>query len=197
MSDDTILIGFAGCAGTGKDTAAAYLAERYGFVRAAFAQPLREMSEALLAYCGIDHAYIYERHLKEALLPGLGFSVRQLQQRSGTEVVRALNPQAWIEALAMHTGLADNAPVHDRIAITDVRFGNEAAWLLEHGGCLIRLHRDEAAPVAAHVSEAEVDTLPARFDLFNFGNEVGRLHELLDGVLADLGIEPRDGVVDP
>jgi hypothetical protein len=65
------LIGLAGKAGTGKDTAADHLEEHHAFARYAFAAPIRAM---LAAGLDIDDEYFRDRELKEAPLPPYGVS---------------------------------------------------------------------------------------------------------------------------
>ncbi len=74
-----LLIGFAGPAGSGKDTGADYLAEKYSLERASFAQPLK----AMLTTIGIVEPP--SREAKEAEMPEWGFSYRQAAQKLGTE----------------------------------------------------------------------------------------------------------------
>lgn len=197
MSSDVTLIGLTGLAGTGKDSAAAYLCEQYGFVQASFADPIRSMAHVFLEEAGLDHAWLFERSRKELDIPGLGVSARALMQTLGTEVGRALSPNLWIKHLALRLGLDDNAgsaPVHDRIVVSDVRFVNEAAWLRARRGCLVRLHRNSAPAVRLHASEQQVLDLPASVDLFNHGPTLEGLHTLLDGVMADLQVSRREAL---
>lgn len=198
MSGVTI-IGLTGLAGTGKDSAALYLCQEYGFVQAAFADPLRSMVLQFLEEAGLDHAWLTERRCKERLITGLGVSARALMQTLGTEVGRALHPDLWVRHLGLRLGLdgqTGSTPVHDRIVISDVRFGNEAAWLRARGGRLVRLHRDTAAGVRPHASELQVLDLVPDVDLWNNGPTLHGLHGLLDGVMADFGVEARDPVFD-
>lgn len=198
MSGLTI-IGLTGLAGTGKDSAALYLCQEYGFVQAAFADPLRSMVLQFLEEAGLDHAWLTERRCKERLITGLGVSARALMQTLGTEVGRALHPDLWVRHLGLRLGLdgqPGSTPVHDRIVISDVRFGNEAAWLRARGGRLVRLHRDTAAGVRPHASELQVLDLVPDVDLWNNGPTLHGLHGLLDGVMADFGVEARDPVFD-
>lgn len=193
------LIGLTGLAGTGKDSAALYLCREYGFVQAAFADPLRSMVLQFLEEAGLDHAWLTERRCKERLITGLGVSARALMQVLGTEVGRALHPDLWVRHLALRLGLdgqPGSTPVHDRIVLSDVRFGNESAWLRARGGRLVRLHRDTAAGVRPHASELQVLDLVPDVDLWNNGPTLHGLHGLLDGVMADFGIETREPVFD-
>lgn len=190
MNTEITLIGLTGRAGSGKDTAGLYLAERYGFVEASFAEPIREMACMLAEHVGLYHSWVTEPSMKNLPMPGFAFSARQLMQRIGTEAVRTLDPNAWITALARHVGLGEGmTPVHDRIVITDVRFPNEAAWLELNAGHLLRLQRTAAAPVAEHESERHIDAFKA-LDVDNDGT-LHQLHTRLDCVCQALGLDAR------
>jgi hypothetical protein len=205
---DPIVIALAGHAGSGKDTAAAHLCARYGFVQASFADPIRSMALLLMEEAGIDHAWLTDRGLKEQPMPGLGVSARALLQTLGTEVGRYLSPDLWTRHMGLRLGLEASTydgelwprgqglwprqPVHDRIVISDCRFENEAQWVKRYRGHIIRLHREQAAAVRLHASEAEILNLDADVDLHNHGLTVAGLHGLLDGAMATWGIGERD-----
>lgn len=192
--NELTLIGLTGAAGSGKDTAAQYLVERYGFVDVAFADPLREMACVLCDHAGIDYAWVTEPHLKNQPIPGFHFSGRQFMQRVGTEAVRALDPNAWVTALARHIGLEEGMHrVGDRIVITDVRFPNEAAWLKLQGGYLLRLQRNGTGQRITHESERYVDALDAALDIDNDGT-LHQLHTRLDMACKALGIDQQEYV---
>jgi len=197
---DVVLIGLVGRAGSGKDTAAAHLCAEYGFVRAAFADSLKDMLAAHLEQRTIDYAHLFEPGLKEQPLPGVGVSARELMHRLG-DAFRAADPDYWVKALADTIGMRGDStaqyPVHDRIVITDVRYPNEADWVLRNGGTLVRLVREQAAPVRAHSSEEHADTLPAHHTLVNNGPTLVGLHSLLDGMMAHCDIEHREPVEQP
>jgi len=180
---DPVILGLSGSAGVGKDTAASYLEKEHGFVPYAFADPLRNMLEALLVESNLDYAYIYERQLKEQPIPGLGFSFRHLAQTLGTEWGRALAEDFWLRLAEMSLGLPD-APIHDRIVITDVRYPNEAAWVQHHGGRVARIYRPTAA-VRAHTSETLIDQIVPWVGIDNVGT-VDQLHAQLDELVAAL-----------
>ena len=209
---DPIVIGIAGHAGAGKDTAALYLVEKYGFVQASFADPIRSMALLMLEEAGIDHRWLTERASKEARIPGLGISARALMQTLGTECGRSLHRNIWVRHMALRLGLpgpdlslrgtpaAQATPVHDRIVISDTRFPNEADWIHLIGGKVIRLHRRQAGAVRPHVSEAQVMDLHADVDLHNHGEHFAGLHGLLDGAMASWCIGERewpDGALPP
>ena len=104
-------------------------------------------------------------------------------QSLGTEWGRALRADFWLRAAELALGLPD-APIHDRIVITDVRFANEAAWIGAHGGLVVRVQRD-SGPVAAHVSEQEVDTIVPWALLHNDGS-LQSLHHQVDVLVGKL-----------
>lgn len=191
MTRPDVLIGLCGRAGSGKTTAADYLRAAHEFEPVAFADAIKDMLDQHLTARNIDYAHLYEPKLKEQPLPRIGLSARELMQRLG-DAFRGADPDYWIKALADTAGLlglpAHRQPVHDRIVVLDVRYPNEAAWLIEQGGVLIRLHREQATPVRAHSSEQYIDDLPASVDLVNDGPTLAGLHALIDGALESLGV---------
>ncbi len=197
---DVTIVGIVGRAGVGKDEAALHLCRRYGFVRAAFADSLKDMLAHHLTLRGIDYAYLFEPHLKNTPIPGIGISGRELMQRAG-EAFRAADVDYWVNALADTLGMAGPAagwaPVHDRIVVADVRYPNEAAWVQQAGGMLVRLVRESAAPVRSHSSEQFADVLPSDHTLVNNGPTLVGLHTLLDGLAAHCGLDERSPVEQP
>lgn len=142
------LVGFAGYAGSGKDTAAQALISA-GWERIAFADAVRDAAMALdpiiagharlseiLLDCGWDGA----KQLPE---------VRRLLQRLGTEAGRKIHGDSCWVNIARRKALASTKAV----VITDVRFANEAVFVLSHG-TLIWIERPGAGPCNDHVSEA-------------------------------------------
>lgn len=187
-----IIIGLCGRAGVGKDTAADYLEREYGFVSATFAQPLKIMLDALLCDANIDYTYLYEPKLKNVEIPQLGVSGRQLMQTLG-DWGRSLSPTWWVRLLALNVGLdgAGSTPVHDRIVISDVRYPNEAAWVLAKSGHLVRIHYADFEPVREHSSESHVEFLPATVELYNDHTSLDGFHIKIDDAMRKLGIQPR------
>jgi hypothetical protein len=188
---DPALVGLCGAAGSGKSTAAWFLQSSYSFSSFAFADALRDMLCAHLTELGLDHAWITEPRLKAQPILGLpgGASGRQLMQSLG-DWGRAMHPDYWVQCLQLACGVG-TTPVHDRLLISDVRYPNEADWVLRQGGVLIRLVRECAAPVRSHSSEQHIADLPAHIVLVNNGPTHEGLHGLLRGAMADLGLEPR------
>jgi hypothetical protein len=162
-----ILIGLAGRAGVGKDTVAEQLCDA-GFVRFAFAEPLRQMLGAHLKLHGFDSYWMDDRRFKEAPLDMLGRSVRQHLQTLGA-ALRQDDPDYWVRCLALRAGLVDGRqPASDRIVISDVRYRNEASWIRSRGGRIVRVLR-HVDPVADHESERQVDHMAADLSICNNG----------------------------
>lgn len=191
---DPVLIGLIGRAGSGKTAAAYHLMTRHGFIAVAFADVLKnDVIEPMLTALGIDYAHLHEPTLKNTPLPGYEreqLTARKMMQEFG-DAGRRCAPDWWVDQLAASVGLtAEHAhtPIHDRIVVSDVRYPNEAAWVLRHGGVLVRLTREDAEPVREHSSEQHADTLTAHVDIANNGPTLLGLHTLLDNVLADCNI---------
>lgn len=133
-----MIIALTGKAGAGKDYAAAKLAmmlPHYGINchTHSFASPIYRMLEAL----GIDINHYTQRENKEAVIPGLGVSLRHLLQTLGTEWGRKLVKESiWVDCMAGHYS---NIPAEDCLIITDCRFPDEAAWVQSMQGKIIRV----------------------------------------------------------
>lgn len=196
---DPVLIGLIGAAGAGKTTAGEYLAERYGFACAAFADPIRDRVCSDLDDMGVDYAMVTEPHLKEAHIAELQWALaanitaRRMMQAFG-DAGRQLHPDYWVYLAACRLGLQPGGtPVHDRICITDVRYPNEADWVRRRGGVLLRIVRMARAAndsAAQHSSEQHWALLPADAEVTNVGTSRDDLHLALDVEMMQLGIAP-------
>lgn len=154
-----MIFGLTGRAGSGKDSVAEILRRLYdGVVPMKFAQPLYEMVSAMT---GMPVEYLQDRNLKEATIPGLGKSPRELLQSIGTEWGRKfIGDDVWIRSLEARSLLLREQGYS--IVVTDVRFDNEAEWIRHHGGVVwnvVRPHHDTGCVGAAahHASECGVD----------------------------------------
>lgn len=178
------LVGLAGHAGAGKDTCADILASAHSFARLAFADAVR--AELATAF-GVDLRLFTDRTLKESPTPelalrrcsdptfvdlmlslDLGFtydkaiSPRIAMRRWGTDYRRNYYGQDYWLLRAHERVEALHTQGFRRIAITDVRFLNEAALVRALGGEVWRIRRPSAdAQPARHQSEQEVDAINA------------------------------------
>ena len=167
-----------GKAGSGKDTAAAYLAAAYGFQRYAFADKIKEVGREL-----------FPGHFKDGAKP------RRLLQDLGLKM-RELDQDCWTNYVLRRIE-ADDPP---HVVITDCRYLREVA-LAGQAGFLpvlvdcpaeIRLARLAArdgesfrAADLQHVSEQETDGVAVAGTLGN-GGSTAELHAAVDRLLRRL-----------
>lgn len=207
---DPLIIGLTGAAGAGKSTIGRYLEDEYGFVTAAFADPLKEALASWLDDLGVRHDVLHRADLKDATIPQLAalgpeLCARRLMQAIG-DAGRGISPHWWVAITAARLGLdhgasRDNCAVHDRIVLTDVRFAEEAALVRRHGGHVVRVVREgldgdaPADPTDAHNSETQWRTLPAVCGLRNRGSTPAALLEQVDNLMAVLAVPRREWAV--
>lgn len=210
------IVGLTGYAQSGKDTAAGFLIER-GWTRLAFADILRtslynlnpivrgipgwDESESGLTQYAVVSGYKRVQEIVDA--HGWDYAktqyreIRELLQRFGTEVGRALyGENFWVE-MAMRqietapswqsTGGGGWEQHEDHIVgnwvITDVRFPNECDAVHNAGGQVYRIDRGNAA-VNTHASEMHVASMPVDGVIANNGD----LAAYEANVLAALGL---------
>jgi hypothetical protein len=140
-------IGICGYAESGKDVVADYLVEHRGFVKV-------NMSDALDRYLRIlnplvphgDEMFRYDdlRQAMDLTTAKRNPEVRQLLQRLGTDVGRAIDPQMWVKEMEKE------ASKHDRVVTTGIRFIEETYPL----NWLIHVERPGVGPVNGHPSDS-------------------------------------------
>lgn len=160
LFSECTIVGFSGRARSGKDTAADYLVEHFGFTKLAFADPLKQGVNTML---GLP-SRVPDEH-KDRPLPFLPeVTLRQVYQKIGTEGARSLHPDFWVALLVRRMKeILENEGVF-QFVISDVRFENEADLIRSLDGMLIRVEREEAKPprspwwkfweVDEHISES-------------------------------------------
>lgn len=164
------VVGIAGLAGAGKDTLAAHLVAKYGFVRRALADPIKELLNEFFEWDMMDWD---SRIWKEAPIlaqyrsTGQEYSPRQLAQWLGTEVGRrTFGVDCWVNLLDDY--LNEKAGGLS-VVVPDIRFANEARYIKQAGGIVIEVRRGDAPKVAAHVSESGLPTGYADSVIYNNG----------------------------
>jgi len=168
MSTLPQIIGIAGKAGAGKDTAAHYLHNFYVNVYIEhFADPLKD---ACAAAFGIPRFHFDQPEIKEIHNPYWNISPRQIAQFVGTELFRTevgdllkLPRTFWVERMQgklsgklLLPEEGDYEP-GDTVVIPDVRFQDEYDWIVDNGGIVIILTRpgyDGKVGLKSHASEA-------------------------------------------
>lgn len=177
-----IVLGLRGVAGSGKDTAALFLAQ-HGFRRVAFADALK--AEVAAAF-GVSLELLDDRKTKEVPLPELALancqdrdfiqvmrkvcghslnlqapkSPRHIMQHWGTEYRRSQNLSYWIDKVLEKIKPESSA----RWVVTDVRNMNEVAAVESLGGEVFEVVMEGAPPSwgacsesKGHISEVELN----------------------------------------
>ncbi|MEW1694512.1 hypothetical protein [Streptomyces sp. NPDC091278] len=155
---NTPLIGLAGAARSGKDTAAQALVAE-GWTRRAFADKVRDMLYATDPIL-IDEACRGGVTTLQRQVDAHGWDVvkemypevRRMHQGLGTEGGRAiLGEDVWVNALFRDYEAWGPTPT----VITDVRFTNEAEAIRDRGGIVVTVQRPAQKLIreAGHVSE--------------------------------------------
>jgi hypothetical protein len=139
------IIGFAGQKYAGKDTAAAAVLKRPGWIAESFAAPIRQAACALF---NIDLDTL--NATKHVAREELGYkSLRDFMKLMGTEFGRdMIDPDMWINCLRSRIMHRDHG-----VVITDVRFVNEADFIHSAGGKVIEIQRPSFERSDAHRSE--------------------------------------------
>lgn len=164
-----MIIGITGIAQSGKDTAADYLIENYGFTRRAFADKLKE-------FC-----YLVNPNLREAI-DAVGWEsakkipvFRRFLQDIGHSARLTFGSDFWIDQV-LDKRLAEDIMDQD-IVITDMRYTNEFQRVNWFEGWTVRINRPGLAMINDHVTETEQLNIPVSFNIIN---------ETLDGLYSEL-----------
>jgi hypothetical protein len=156
------LVGFAGRARSGKDTAALALCEEAGYTKMAFANPIRA---GVMAIFGLQPQH-FQDELKEQIIKGIGYSPRRLMQLLGTEFGRnTLRPGIWLDLFERdYERLRAQGA---KVVVSDVRFPNEADRIRSLGGIIIYVHRPNLPEVEQHESESSFSPHWADLEIVN------------------------------
>lgn len=156
------IIGLSGRKRSGKDTVGKYLAEQHQFSLDSFARPLKDSIQLIYGWTS-EHT---DGDLKEVECPYWKVTPRTVMQRMGTEMGRQLDVDIWRKSLERRLTKRleeDEAKIPVGIAITDVRFPNEADGIRALGGEIWRIVRPSLGPQTDfHPSETGLDHY--RFD---------------------------------
>lgn len=168
------VIGIAGKARTGKDTAADFIVAERGGYRYSLADPIRAMIRAGFNINAADE--YWRRHKEEPIAALGGVSLRQLMQTLGTDWGREMiGRDVWL-VLATSRLIQQGSGM----VIPDVRFDDEAEWIRGRGGVVLHLRRRNAQEVSEHISEAGVTVKPGEFVINNDGSMVDLQNSISD-----------------
>ncbi|MFF4244332.1 hypothetical protein ACFYY2_07630 [Streptomyces sp. NPDC001822] len=153
------LIGIAGMARSGKDTAAGALLD-LEWTRRAFADEVKAMLYAANPTL-VDESYRAGLTTLRFEVDSYGWEevkqmfpeVRRMLQDLGMKGRESLGEDVWVNALF------EDAETWGPTVITDVRFPNEAHAIRDRGGLVVAIHRPDltAIPEADHISENALD----------------------------------------
>jgi len=188
-----MIIGINGSIGSGKDFFAETLAE-FSFKpveRHAFADKLRLITEQLTGYyMTMTHepnkpfynpVYNYTQDDKNVYLDMWGKTVGQILQQLGTEALRDnFDTDVWVKSLFASVGKEALDKGHI-LVIPDVRFPNEADYILEQGGILIKIVGD---PMGVRANSKRDLNHPSETALNDYTN----FTEIIENDIADVSI---------
>jgi hypothetical protein len=140
---------------------------------------------------GITEKTLNNRETKEVPHDLLGKSPREMAQTLGTEWRRQMvHPDIWLMlAERRYTFCCEREDISG-LAITDIRFDNEAKWVKSQGGIIWDVRRDVPG-VKTHVSEQGVADCYIDYVIDNNGS----LEALTDTVESQLRtIEPTSSL---
>jgi hypothetical protein len=159
-----------------------YIIEKYGFTKAAFAQPIREALVKLnpkITVGGFNQASLATavRSFGWESLKDVSVDVRPLMQRLGTEVGREMfGDDFWVE-----TAL-DRIPDGSKVVFSDARYPNEADAIRDLGGKIYRIEREGVGPANGHASEIALNDYDFDDRIDNSGT-VEELYAQIDRVI--------------
>lgn len=164
-----MILGMVGLIGSGKDTAADYLCNNYGFRRDSFANTLKDAVSAVFGWDRVllegrtREAREWREKVDEWWSNRLGMKItpRWVLQYWGTNVLRTgFHDDIWIASLENKM-----SKTPDNIVISDVRFPNEINSIHNAGGIVVRVTRGDD-PEWFKIAEI-VNTYPTDTPLWN------------------------------
>lgn len=197
------IIGITGKAGSGKDTIANYLSNKYAKTwKESFAKPLKL---ACAAAFGIDIEDFNDSEIKELTNNYWGVSPRQIAQFVGTEMFRDMigkllesdHNSFWVTRMA---GLLDGyIPTEDgaiyddedTILIPDVRFQNEYEFITARDGIILQVVKSDVQEVgiSGHASEAGIKTSSENTWLILNDGTLEELYEEVEKALTAFNVK--------
>lgn len=186
-----MIIGLTGKRLSGKDTVANYLVEKHGYEHLYFSKVMKDAIAALfdIRVQDVDNFKGDRGNFKEARIAIKMNDVEikefgwvEFLQRFGTDMGRkVLGEDLWLD-------LVDEAieDFDQNYVVKDVRFVNEAQWILDQGGKIIELRRDVIDYANDnHESENGLPEDMAEYVIANTST-IESLYKDVDAVLANI-----------
>lgn len=186
-----MLIGFMGPKGSGKDTCGDFLVKNYGFIKKSFADPLKKVCQELFLFSNEQvNGTIEQKETPDNRW--FGCTPRTAMQYVGTELFRDhLNN--------IMPGLEKNIFIHHfelwyqdeikknpqlNVVVTDVRFDNEAKFIRDLGGIVVKLER-KTDPIKEdlHSSEIEINKIRSYNYLIKNNGSINSLYRNINEII--------------
>ena len=197
MEEQNHIIGLLGKKRSGKDTSGDYLVENYGFVKYAFADPVKEICKILFDFSeeqlygekkeGVDFRwYLTPREAFQKI--GTEFAQNdiynyfpRLKERLGDEVI-------WVKLFRLWYEKNKNK----NIVITDVRFPHEIEAIKELNGKIIKIKRSELS-FDNHISENFIDEIEDKDIYHCLDNRYKKedLYSQIDTLINSINLEKK------
>ena len=186
-----IIVGITGKKFNGKDTLGNHLVSKYGYIRIAFADPLKEVLKTVFNF---NDAQLYGES-KETIDEYWKVTPRTVMQYVGTDMFRNqmgkiipnIGTNIWIEVIKRKILDIWKTNPTQKIVLTDLRFPNEINLIKELGGIIIRVKRNidksEDEFVVIHESETYIDMFDVDYDFENNKNK-DMLYEKFDKIFC-------------
>ena len=202
------IIGISGKIGSGKDTFAELFAEQLvGKVeRHALADKLRLITEIVSGvimtttheinepFCNVIRNYTKSQ--KNIVIKQFNKTIGETLQLIGTDLFRNnYDSDIWVKSL-FDEQLNEKLNNGKIIIVPDVRFINEADYIIQEGGYLIRLEgdpmgiRENSLRDLNHISETELDNY-TKFDkiINNDKKDINVLNGVINNLIIELGLD--------
>lgn len=196
-----MIYGISAKAGSGKDEISNYVVKKYGFVKIAFADPIKRI---LVKLYNIDREKLWgESKFRAELDLKTGKLIRELIQGVGDKG-RELYINTWVDLTiddvkkihddfyynyVDYIGLVDTVCEQSRsVIITDGRYLNELEAIKNIGGKLIRIIRPNTGlvgKIGAHASETDQDQIPNSYfdEVILNDSSIKNLQSQIDAIL--------------
>ena len=159
------IVGIVGKKFSGKDTIASHLIEEYGFVRYAFADPIKKACQVIFGFTD-EQCWGDKKEIVDAYW---GITPRKVFQIFGTELFQYELPKHapeladigrgfWVYCFARWYEQQIAKDPSFKVVITDVRFPFAADMITRLGGSIVKIKRPSQTDNDMHASEMEMDT---------------------------------------
>ena len=173
-----MLIAFHGKKLSGKTTSADYLVKTHKFKKCSFAQKGKETCGDIFQ---LTHEQLYGS-LKEVVDERYNVTPVFIMQRFMTEVTRHIYEPIWIKCLERKISSFKEGT---NIVIDDLRFQNEAEWVINNNGVIIHISRSETYINDSHASEQGIDENMSVFHINNYSQNVINLYLQIEFYLKE------------